>query len=672
MKNKKGRCNWIVLLLVSALICGMFTGCGDKKLPTFAGGEAVDSTLYVDKVEGIDDSFIRGVDVSSYISVIESGATFKDWNGKELSKEGFFDLLAESGVNWVRVRIWNDPYDKKGNSYGGGHNDLETAIEIGKLATKAGMQVLIDFHYSDFWADPSKQKSPKKWAHYTWEDKKAGMDTFTRESVTALLEAGVNVGMIQVGNETVSGMAGETSWDKVTELMNIGCKAIREVAAEKGKEIKIAVHFTNPENKNFTDYAKIMDQYDVDYDVFASSYYSFWHGTLENLTAKLTEIANTYGKEVMVAETSYAYTDDDGDGWSNSIHSSSNTIAINYDFTLQGQANATRDVFQAVAEVGEAGIGVFYWEPAWIPVEYWNPEADNADAVLASNKEKWETFGSGWASSFSKTFDPNDAGKYFGGSSWDNQAMFDFEGNPMESLNVFKYIYTGTTAPLTVTGVRNVSLESGIGEPVKMPETVPAVMLNSKTKEVPVTWDMDAVKEAEAGKGGEYQIKGVADVDGTSYDVICNLTILKVNFVQNPGLEDKNMNMWNIEGEGIDRETDNNKHSGSYSLKFWSESPVQYNAWQEIVGLDAGTYELGAFLQGGDAGSNAMFQLYIKVNDQEYVADTGVTSWLQWDEPHITDIKVPEGATVIVGVRANAAAKAWGAWDDFYLYKMEK
>ena len=87
------------------------------------------------------------MDVSSYISEIESGVVYYDWDGNALDKQGFFNLLADSGVNWIRVRVWNNPYDANGNGYGGGDNDLDKAIEIGKLVTNAGMKVLVDFHY---------------------------------------------------------------------------------------------------------------------------------------------------------------------------------------------------------------------------------------------------------------------------------------------------------------------------------------------------------------------------------------------------------------------------------------------------------------------------------------------------------------------------------------------
>ncbi len=642
-----------------------------SELPDFTGAQAWDSDLYVEPVTGIDNDFIRGVDISSYLSIIESGATFKDFDGNVVDEEGFFHVLAQAGINWVRIRVWNDPYDTKGNGYGGGHNDVETAIRIGRLATAAGMKVLINFHYSDFWADPNKQKAPKAWAHLTYEDKKAAMTEFTETSLQAILDAGVNVGMVQVGNETVSGLAGETEWDRMCELMQLGSAAIRKVAKKNDKDIRIAVHFTNPSSKSFIDYAENLKTYGVDYDIFATSYYSFWHGTTEKLTSQLALIAERYGKDVLVMETSYAYTNDDGDGFANSVSLETENLVLNYEFSEQGQVNAIRDVMQAVSDVGDAGLGMFYWEPAWIPVQVYDPSAPDAAEVLASNREKWETYGSGWASSFAKTYDPNDAGKYYGGASWDNQAMFDFRGYPLDSLNVYKYVFAGTTAPLTVTGVQDAAVEIGIGEEVILPETVNAVLVSGSLKEVPVSWNEEQAKAAQQAGAGLYYIDGTADVDGTAFEVQCQVDILRVNYIKNPGFEGPDMSMWNIDGTAVDREDDNNKRTGTYSLKFWSQDAFSYTVEQEITDLAAGTYELGAFLQGGDAGSSAVFRLYVTVGDKTYTADSAVNGWLKWDDPHISDITVKEGDKVTVGVHVESGPGGWGAWDDFYLYKMD-
>lgn len=258
-------------------------------------------------------------------------------------------------MNYIRARIWHDPYDENGNGYGGGNNDLEAAIEIGKRAAQYDMKLLANFHYSDFWADPAKQQVPKAWKNLSFEDKKTAVYEYTKESLEKMIAAGVNVGMVQVGNETNSAFIGETNWTNISELFNEGSRAVREVDSD----IMIALHFTNPETSGrYANIAKTLDENNVDYDVFASSYYPFWHGTLNNLTSVLQQVANTYQKDVMVVETSYTYTTEDGDGHPNTAPSETGQT-LNYPVSVQGQATAVRDVIGAVVNVGEAGIGVF-------------------------------------------------------------------------------------------------------------------------------------------------------------------------------------------------------------------------------------------------------------------------------------------------------------------------
>ncbi len=660
-----------IFFLIMALAGLMLTACKNEKAQaiSFEGIGPEDSNLYITPIEGMNDDFIRGVDVSSYLSEIESGVVYRDFQGNVLDEKGFFRLLADSGVNCIRIRVWNDPYDKDGNSYGGGHNDLETAITLGQWASKAGLQVMIDFHYSDFWADPAKQKAPKEWAHYFFDEKQQAFYDYTKESLQALLDADVNVTMVQIGNEINNGLAGETDRTKINTMINQGSRAIREVSSKENKEIQIVLHFTNPESSSMPDYAENLDKEEVDYDIFAVSYYPFWHGTTENLTQQLSYIADTYGKKVMVAETSYLYTSEDGDGHSNSVSEDTSGIVLGYDISVQGQANEVRTVMEAVKKTGDAGIGIFYWEPAWIPVQVYHADDSDSESVLKQNKELWEQHGSGWASSYSGTYDTKDAKFYFGGSSWDNQAMFDFEGNPLESLKVFKYVFGGTTAELAVEKVENIVFESGIGKTIILPEEIPALLNSGETKNIPVLWDQEQINTATEKGAGIYEIEGTAKDDETEYSVICELEIKKINYIKNPGLEEADMSMWQIDGKGVDREADNNKRSGEYSLKFWSADAVSYKVEQEISDIPAGNYEMGVFLQGGDAGKNAVFEFYIIVNEETYTAQTKVTSWQNWENPTITDISVPEGAQVVIGVKVEAAAGAWGAWDDFYLYE---
>ena len=432
----------------------------------------VEAGIVVPKVDGLADDFITGVDVSSVLAEEASGVVFRDSAG---APADLFDVLADSGVNYVRVRVWNDPFDAAGHGYGGGSVDVDRAVEIGRRATDAGLRVLVDFHYSDFWADPAKQKAPKAWAALAVADKATAVQDFTAAALQQMEDAGVDVGMVQIGNETNNAVAGVTGWPGMAQIFSAGSAAVRDVLPDA----LVAVHFTNPETAGrYAGYAANLATYGVDYDVFASSYYPYWHGTLSNLTSVLTAVATTYGKKVLVAETSWAYTLDDGDGHPDVINSSN--ITNQYPVSVQGQATAVRDVIAAVAAVGDAGLGVFYWEPAWIPV--------GPASQLAANKLLWEEFGSGWASSYAGEYDADDAGEWYGGSAWDNQAMFAADGTPLESLKVFSYVRTGATAPRAVVSVEDVQVTVADGAPVTLPATVAVTYNDATVEQEAVTW----------------------------------------------------------------------------------------------------------------------------------------------------------------------------------------
>ncbi len=634
---------------------------------TFEGLEVQDSSLYVEPIEGITDDFIRGVDISSYIAEKDSGVKYYDFDGNELDDAGFFNFLADCGVNWVRVRVWNDPYNDEGMGYGGGNNDIEKAVAMGKLATNAGMKVLIDFHYSDFWADPAKQSVPKAWDHKSLEDKKILCAEYTTECLNKLIDAGVDVGMVQVGNETNNGIAGETEEARIFAIIKAGADAVRAVS----KDIKIAVHYTNPHNSGFPDYVGKLIDAGVDFDVFGISYYPFWHGTFEKLEKTMTTIIETYGKEVMIAETSYLYTDMDGDGHSNSVNPDTEGVVLPYEISTQGQANEVRDAMATVAAVGEKGIGVFYWEPAWIPVQHYSSTDADAATKYEENKAIWEENGSGWASSYAGKYDAADAGVYYGGSAWDNQAMFDFDGKPLESLNVYKYVFSGTTAEKVITAVPDTSFEAGIGSDIQMPTTIGAMMIDGSIEQIEVVWDSAQVDAAEATGAGTYVIDGTAKAEGKEYAVKCNLEIKKINYIKDESFENAEFTNWTGTGTGYDLEDGTNAKTGSISLHFYAEEAFEYTVTQTITDIPAGKYELTGNLQGGNAGSNDMFEMFIQINGTEQKVSLGLKGWQIWSEGKLSDLEIPEGAEVVVGVRVKAIAKAWGAWDDFTLYAVE-
>ena len=402
-----------------------------------------------------DGEPIRGVDISSILAVENAGVTFCNEYGR---KQDIFRILSEHGVNYIRVRVWNEPYDSRGNSYGGGNCDLYTAAEIGRRAAKYGMKLLVDIQYSDFWADPEEQTRPKYWIQHDHETLKGEIYKYTSWVLETISEAGGNIGMVQVGNETNCFFCGETDMYKICDLFASGDQAIRDF----DRSVLIAHHFANPSTGYYAWYAQVMDECNLDYDVFATSYYPYWHGTTENLTTVLKEIADTYNKYVMVAETAYPYTSEDGDTFGNAVSEDSDSAVFRYDVSVEGQAQCLTDVFQAVANVGEKGIGVFYWEPAWLGVNGISWEEQSS---------LWKKYGSGWATDYAAEYDASVTGS--GGSSYDNQALFDFEGNSLKSLQVFRNIYPQNTEILNPKGaviengryrIKNVNSELFISE----------------------------------------------------------------------------------------------------------------------------------------------------------------------------------------------------------------
>ena len=565
-------------------------------------------------------------------------------------------------MNYIRLRVWNDPYDENGNGYGGGDNDVATAIELGKRATQYGMKVNIDFHYSDFWADPKRQHAPKAWEGMSADEKADALYDFTKESLTQILDAGVDVGMVQVGNEINNGMSGETDVPAVMGLLSAGSRAVREIADSYGKDIRIVLHYTNIEDNEEVDtMAANLKEYGVDYDIFGLSYYPFWDGTNENMQNVAKNIMDRYGKKVVIAETSYCYTEKDGDGFGNSFDGIEDAVD-GYAPTVQSQATMIRDICAAANEVGV--LGVFYWEGTWIP--FGSEDQDNSAL--------WEKYGSGWASSYSAEYDPDDAGLYYGGCSWDNQAMFDFTGHPLPSLNVFRYLKDGHTVPLAVDFIPQTTVSRDVGEALTLPETVEVVYNDrSANTQVPVSWDASQVAAIDTKKAGTYTVDGTLS-DGTA--VTADVDVEMVNYVKNPGFEEVDRSMWEIFYAGENDPTDyqekaDDAHDGDFSLHFWSDSDMDFSICQTLTDLPAGTYQLFAFAQGGDMESTSDLELYAVINGEEIGSDAFMlTTWTDWKQPKVDNIRIGDGDTLTIGVRMKCNANSWGTIDDFTLNRI--
>ncbi len=644
------------LFLAMAATALLLTGCAkENQPPKITFPDVKSDTLYVQKVEGLADDFILGMDASCVPALEKGGVKYYDHQGAE---KDVFQILAENGVNYIRIRVWNDPYDAQGRGYGGGNCDIDNAIAIGKRATAQGMQVLINFHYSDFWADPGKQMVPKAWKGMDIDQKTEALYQYTKESLQKLKDAGVDVGMVQIGNETNGSLCGENSsslggWKKIMQLLSAGSKATREVFPDA----LVAVHFANPEKvTNYESYAKNLEYYQVDYDVFASSYYPFWHGTLENLSQVLGNVANTYGKKVMVAETSYAYTAADSDFYGNTIGDGGG-IVKDYPFTLQGQANLVRNVVDTVAHI-PGGIGVFYWEGTWIAA---------GGASYEENQALWYANGSGWASPYAAGYDPEDAGQWPGGCAVDNQALFDPQGKATEALKVFGLVRFGNQVENKADAIEDTNLILDLNGEITLPETVNAVMLDNSKQTLPVTWEPIDTAAMKAAGAAKYTITGTAG----GMEAKCYLSLVEKNFLENWSFEDgdtgwtatalKKFDELYVEDKVTDSIT------GTRHYHFWGAGTdtVEFTLEQELKDLNTGKYTYSISIMGGDGGNTEIYA-YVKINGQiVHRADTTITVYNEWHEARIEDIAYTQGDSITVGLYVKCSGpNAWGKIDD--------
>ena len=362
--------------------------------------------------------FVKGMDLSTLLELERCGAKYYD-NGEE---RDLLAIMKSYDVDTIRIRLWNDPWSETGESYGAGENDLKTSLEIAKRVTAAGFGVLLNFHYSDFWADPGKQIKPKAWADYGVKELEQAVYDYTLESMQTFLDAGVNITMVQVGNELSNGLLwpeGKVpNYDNIATFVNAGIRAVRKADAA----IPVMIHLDNGGNNAL--YREWFDNFTKrgeDFEIIGLSYYPFWHGSLQMLNDNMNDIAERYGKDLVIAEVSMGYTMEDYKNYEKLSDEERKGYAtrpalvekIEYPMTKQGQYDFMEDFLNRISHIkGGKGKGFFYWEPAWIPVP-----------------------GSGWATPESLKY-MNDPGPC--GNEWANQALFDYDGNALPTLSLIR------------------------------------------------------------------------------------------------------------------------------------------------------------------------------------------------------------------------------------------
>ena len=482
----------------------------------------------IKKVKNMSDSGIRGIDISSYTALKKAGVKYYDNEGKEAS---LLKVLSDNGVNYIRIRIWNDPYNEKGETYGGGSNDVKAGLEIAKEAAKYNIKVLLGFHYSDFWADPAVQLLPKAWEKDRNNQEKmcSNVYEFTKETLEQFKDAGADIGMVQVGNEISQGMMGimhrtkANVWQEeeksvlIDSYLNAGARAVRECVPDA----LVAIHLDTLNLSIYKDAMNAWERDKVDYDVLGSSSYAFWAG--KNMLGNVRKAGNyvaSRGKLFAVLETSWLNSQKDADGTVNMVNNTKDAV---YKVGPQGQADMLSDLYDAILS-NDNGLGAFYWEGAWIPVKAgW--------VNWKYNKEMANEFGTGWATENAGGYYPKSKLYYngnpvWGGDSWDNQTLFDDKGYPLDSLRFYKDAvssnekYSRVVIALcdkenNVLEYRVVKVISGKSMTYTLPEikgytkekdTIKILGTNDKISKVSVVYNKDIKKQTITVKKASYTI----------------------------------------------------------------------------------------------------------------------------------------------------------------------
>lgn len=599
-----------------------------------------DYGVTINPIAGLPEDFIKGADVSMLAQIEASGGAFHDEDG---AREDCLEILRDHGVNWVRLRLWNDPviahdFDTDGRTITagqspGGVNDEARDLALALRAKALGMKVLLDFHYSDWWADPGKQWLPQAWERYTTLDEvKGALHDFTQGVIGRMVAAGAAPDMVQLGNEVRTGMmwgwgALDAGHDDFAALLSAASRAVRAV----DPSIPIMIHLDKGASNGVyrSMFTALLDR-GVDFDVIGLSYYPYWHGSMEDLRYNLDDISAYYHKPVVIAETAWPWTTEDADDEGNS-YSGASAHRYGYLPTVQGQATFVRDLMELVAAVPDRmGLGVFYWEPDWIPVE-----------------------GAGWYTD--------------GGDGWDNQTMFDHAGKALPSLNVFRAVSEDrpevAAAPVAVVPLDAITTTAGTAP--TLPAGVLVAYSDDSVLEQHVIWD--DVDGSAWDTAGTVEVTGA--VTGTDLTVTQPVVVerLMVNLVANPGFEQGDTSGWTITtvaSAGATRKVVTEAtSSGTYAYEYWDSADFTFDMSQTVTVDTSGTYALSVYLMGVSTAPT----LYMTCGSTTVASSTAtVAGWGTWTRSAITGI-VPTGTSCTVGLSVSAGAGSYAYIDDFAL-----
>lgn len=448
--------------------------------------------------------FYKGMDVSSLPQCLDEGMEVKDFDGSIMYP---LALAKKYGVNSIRLRLWNEPENVPESK---GYCNLKYTIAMAEQIKAHGMSFMLDFHYSDFWADPGQQNKPKAWAELTGDALAEAVYQFTFETLTTLRERGLLPEIVQIGNEIRSGLLfpdGELpNYKGMVALVNAGIRGAREAA--KNTDMKIMIHLDQGGR-----YLFIKDWFDnafahglEEFDIIGLSYYPFWHGTFMDLKDTMEKLVQDFRKPIIVAETAHA--------WRKSAHGfidEAQEKIAGVPATPEGQKRVLDIVTNITASLPEdMGLGIYYWEPLCVP----RPGEG------------------GWC---------------------ENMGVLDEAGNVMDAIRAFEFTRERYTPEKIAKIYEPTAIKMPVGTEPVFPEECSVLYYDGIVRKQPVKWELANVPENWKEVSGSYTFVGKIE-DGEAEDTI-SVTMQVVvadSFAEEENLVmdanwDNGLTAWNLE-----------------------------------------------------------------------------------------------------------------------------
>ncbi len=348
-----------------------------------------------DSNDATSNQLYKGMDLSFQSELENYDLNYKNEDGNSVE---LLDFVKSKGTNLVRLKLWHTPQD--------GQNGLEDVKTYAQKIKARNMDFLLDFHFSDYWADPGTQTPPIAWQDMNIDQLKVAIYNYTKDVVEQLKVQNTLPDIVQIGNETDSGFLWDfgrvwgnfsNNWDNYTDLVSEAIRAVRDVDTE-GKT-RIMLHHSSVENAIF--FFNELEPYNIDFDIIGLSYYpQFQTKDLDLVASKLNELANNFDKDILMVEVAYPFTLQWNDNLTNYI-GSLDQILVEFSPTPQGQKAYFEWLIQTIKNIpNNHGIGFCYWAPDWVAFE--------GNEVTSTN-----------------------------GTSWENQCLFDFDLKALPALETF-------------------------------------------------------------------------------------------------------------------------------------------------------------------------------------------------------------------------------------------